>query len=150
MKNLYLKVKSEIISWYYRIIFRIMQTLKFLVYNWEYKTFAEKTFWAERIGRKNRYAIFWPVEIVQRTWEKTKIEFARKKNICYYLLCTGGFIMKRNKIIVGLSALLVVSLITTGCGKKIEVKNGSKVAISVKGDKFTATNTEILSSFIFS
>ena len=47
--------------------------------------------------------------------------------------------MKKNKIIMGLSALLVVSLITTGCGKKIEIKNGSKVAVSVKGDKFTAT-----------
>lgn len=46
--------------------------------------------------------------------------------------------MKR-KLIMGLSALLVVSLITTGCGKKIEVKNGSKVAVSVKNDKFTAT-----------
>jgi len=46
--------------------------------------------------------------------------------------------MKR-KLIMGLSALLVVSLITTGCGKKIEVKNGSKVAVSVKKDKFTAT-----------
>lgn len=46
--------------------------------------------------------------------------------------------MKR-KIIIGVSLLLVVSLITTGCGKKIEVKNGSKVAVSVKGEKFTAT-----------
>lgn len=46
--------------------------------------------------------------------------------------------MKR-KLIMGLSALLVVSLITTGCGKKIEVKNGSKVAVSIKKDKFTAT-----------
>lgn len=47
--------------------------------------------------------------------------------------------MKKNKIIMGISALLVVSLIATGCGKKVEVKNGSKVAVSVKGDKFTAT-----------
>ena len=47
--------------------------------------------------------------------------------------------MKKSKIIMGLSALLVVSLIATGCGKDIEVKNGSKVAVSVKGDKFTAT-----------
>ena len=47
--------------------------------------------------------------------------------------------MKKNKIIMGLSALLVVSLITTGCGKEIEVKNGAKVAVSIKGDKFTAT-----------
>ncbi len=37
--------------------------------------------------------------------------------------------------------LLLVSgiLLLTGCGKDIEVKNGSKVAVSVKGDKFTAT-----------
>ena len=47
--------------------------------------------------------------------------------------------MKKNKIIMGISALLVVSLIATGCGKQIEIKNGSKVAVSVKGDKFTAT-----------
>jgi foldase protein PrsA len=47
--------------------------------------------------------------------------------------------MKKSKIIMGLSALLVVSLIATGCGKEIPVKNGSKVAVSVKGDKFTAT-----------
>lgn len=47
--------------------------------------------------------------------------------------------MKKSKIIMGLSAFLVVSLITTGCGKEIDVKNGSKVAVSVKQDKFTAT-----------
>lgn len=47
--------------------------------------------------------------------------------------------MKKSKIIMGVSALLVASLIATGCGKKIEIKNGSKVAVSVKGDKFTAT-----------
>lgn len=47
--------------------------------------------------------------------------------------------MKKNKLVLGLSALAVISLIATGCGKKIEVKNGSKVAVSVKGDKFTAT-----------
>lgn len=47
--------------------------------------------------------------------------------------------MKKNKIIMGIGALLVVSLIATGCGKQIEIKNGSKVAVSVKGDKFTAT-----------
>ena len=47
--------------------------------------------------------------------------------------------MKKNKIIMGISALLVVSLIATGCGKQVEIKNGSKVAVSVKGDKFTAT-----------
>ncbi len=47
--------------------------------------------------------------------------------------------MKKSKIIMGLSALLVVSMITTGCGKDIEVKNGSKVAVSVKNNKLTAT-----------
>ena len=47
--------------------------------------------------------------------------------------------MKKKKIIICLSALLAVSLFTTGCGKEIEVKNGSKVAVSVKGNKFTAT-----------
>ena len=48
--------------------------------------------------------------------------------------------MKNKKLIIGLSVLLVVALITTGCEKKeIAVKNGSKVAVSIKGDKFTAT-----------
>ena len=47
--------------------------------------------------------------------------------------------MEKKKIIMGLSALLVASLIVTGCGKEIPVKNGSKVAVSVKKDKFTAT-----------
>lgn len=47
--------------------------------------------------------------------------------------------MKKSKIILGVSTLLVASLIVTGCGNKIPVKNGSKVAVSIKGDKFTAT-----------
>jgi len=47
--------------------------------------------------------------------------------------------MKRKNIIACLSSLLVISLITTGCGREIEVKNGSKVAVSVKGNKITAT-----------
>ncbi len=47
--------------------------------------------------------------------------------------------MKKSKIIMGVSAVLVATLIATGCGNKIPVKNGSKVAVSVKGDKFTAT-----------
>ena len=47
--------------------------------------------------------------------------------------------MKKSKIVLGVSALLVASLIATGCGNKIPVKNGSKVAVSIKGDKFTAT-----------
>ena len=47
--------------------------------------------------------------------------------------------MKKNKVVACLSSLLVISLLATGCGKEIEVKNGSKVAVSVKGEKFTAT-----------
>ena len=47
--------------------------------------------------------------------------------------------MKKNKFIICLTALLSISLIATGCGKEIEVKNGSKVAVSTKGYKHTAT-----------
>ena len=47
--------------------------------------------------------------------------------------------MKNKKMLLGITTVLAISLITTGCGKEIEVKNGSKVAISIKGDKFTAT-----------
>ena len=47
--------------------------------------------------------------------------------------------MKNNKMIKCLSALLVISLLACGCGKEIEVKNGSKVAVSAKGSKITAT-----------
>ena len=36
-------------------------------------------------------------------------------------------------------AVLAISLLLTGCGKEIEVKNGSKVAVSTKDEKFTAT-----------
>ena len=36
-------------------------------------------------------------------------------------------------------ALILLSLLVTGCGKEIEVKNGSKVAVSTKNEKFTAT-----------
>lgn len=47
--------------------------------------------------------------------------------------------MKNKKIIICLSSLLAISLLTSGCGKEIEVKNGSKVAVSITGGKFTAT-----------
>lgn len=47
--------------------------------------------------------------------------------------------MKKKKLIICLGALLSLSLLTTGCGKEVEVKNGSKVAVSIKGGKFTAT-----------
>ena len=47
--------------------------------------------------------------------------------------------MKKKKTIIALSTLLAVTLLATGCGKEIEVKNGSKVAVSVSSDKFSAT-----------
>ena len=47
--------------------------------------------------------------------------------------------MKSKKVIICMSTLLAVSLLATGCGKEIEVKNGSKVAVSTKGEKYTAT-----------
>ena len=47
--------------------------------------------------------------------------------------------MKKHKIVMLMCALLVVSIITTGCGKEVEIKNGSKVAVSLKDDKFSAT-----------
>ena len=47
--------------------------------------------------------------------------------------------MKKRKIFICLSALLAISLVATGCGKEVEVKNGAKVAVSVTGEKFTAT-----------
>ena len=47
--------------------------------------------------------------------------------------------MKFKKTVLCLSAILSISLIATGCGKEIEVKNGSKVAVSIKGNKYTAT-----------
>lgn len=47
--------------------------------------------------------------------------------------------MKNKKLFICLSSLLALSLITTGCGKEIEVKNGSKVAVSLTGNKYTAT-----------
>ena len=47
--------------------------------------------------------------------------------------------MKKNKGLICLCTLLSLSLIATGCGKEIEVKNGSKVAVSIKGEKFTAS-----------
>ncbi len=47
--------------------------------------------------------------------------------------------MKKNKIIKYLSLILTITLITTGCGKEIEIKNGSKVAVEMDEFKFTAT-----------
>lgn len=48
--------------------------------------------------------------------------------------------MKSKKFIKSLSLLLVLPLLLTGCGKtEIEVKDGSKVAVSIDGGKITAT-----------
>lgn len=47
--------------------------------------------------------------------------------------------MKKNNIFKSISLLLMVLLLTTGCGKEIEVKNGSKVAVSTNKEKITAT-----------
>lgn len=47
--------------------------------------------------------------------------------------------MKRKKLILYLSSILIISIITSGCGKTVEIKDGSKVAVSVKGGKITAT-----------
>lgn len=47
--------------------------------------------------------------------------------------------MKRKRMISYLASFAVISLLATGCGKEIEVKNGSKVAVSMKGNKYTAT-----------
>mgnify|MGYP002853527088 CR=1 FL=1 len=47
--------------------------------------------------------------------------------------------MKKRKIISLVSLMTILSLMATGCGKEIEVKNGSKVAVSFDGDKLTAT-----------
>lgn len=44
---------------------------------------------------------------------------------------------KKNIIIV---ITIVLAFIVTGCGKEIEVKNGSKVAVSTKEGKFSATD----------
>lgn len=43
------------------------------------------------------------------------------------------------KKVLGITSLLILSLIMTGCGKEIEVKNGSKVAVSTNKEKYTAT-----------
>jgi len=47
--------------------------------------------------------------------------------------------MKNKKVIICLSSLMALSCLVTGCKKEIEVKNGSKVAVSIKDSKFTAT-----------
>ena len=47
--------------------------------------------------------------------------------------------MKNKKLIVYTISLLLVAVLVTGCGKEIAVKNGSKVAVSTKKQKYTAT-----------
>ena len=47
--------------------------------------------------------------------------------------------MKNKKRILGITSLLILTLIMTGCGKEIEIKNGSKVAVSTNKEKYTAT-----------
>lgn len=48
--------------------------------------------------------------------------------------------MKNKKLILSLSCLLLISLFVTGCKQEIEIKDGSKVAVSVDGGKVTATD----------
>lgn len=48
--------------------------------------------------------------------------------------------MKNKKSFLYLGILLIIIFATTGCGKKVDPKNGSKVAVSVKGAKITATD----------
>lgn len=47
--------------------------------------------------------------------------------------------MKKKKTLLFLSLLLIVTFITTGCGKETDLKNGAKVAVSVDSGKFTAS-----------
>lgn len=47
--------------------------------------------------------------------------------------------MKGKKSVACICVALACSLLVTGCGKEIEVKNGSKVAVSTKSEKITAT-----------
>ena len=46
--------------------------------------------------------------------------------------------MKNKKWFLALATLLVVTTLTTGCGQKAELKNGSEVAVKVDGAKITA------------
>lgn len=47
--------------------------------------------------------------------------------------------MKKKNIISKISSILIVSLMLTGCGKEVEIKNGSKVTVSLNKTKITAT-----------
>ena len=48
--------------------------------------------------------------------------------------------MKNKKLVIYTLSILLVTILVTGCGKEIEVKNGSKVAVSTKQEKYTATD----------
>ena len=47
--------------------------------------------------------------------------------------------MKNKKIILGLTTLIAITSIATGCGQKAELKDGAEVAVSINGEKITAT-----------
>jgi len=47
--------------------------------------------------------------------------------------------MKKKKILMFIALTSTIALITTGCGKSAELKNGAKVAVSIDGNKFTAS-----------
>lgn len=46
--------------------------------------------------------------------------------------------MKKNKLFLALSSLAAISLVLTGCGKKVELKDGENTAVSIKGAKITS------------
>ena len=46
--------------------------------------------------------------------------------------------MKNNKLFLALSSLADISLVLTGCGKKVELKDGENTAVSIKGTKITS------------
>ena len=48
--------------------------------------------------------------------------------------------MNKKKVLLCFSALLVISIAVTGCGKKAELKVGKETAVAVKGWKITANN----------
>ena len=47
--------------------------------------------------------------------------------------------MNKKRLLVVIGVIASLTLVATGCGKKVEVKDGSEVAVSVKGNKITAT-----------
>ena len=47
--------------------------------------------------------------------------------------------MKNKKIILGLTTLIAITSISTACGQKAELKDVAEVAVSINGEKITAT-----------